>query len=121
MFTYPHTIENGHGEKLTFLQRVQTPGGEVLEVENVVAPNVGPPMHVHYHQEEALTVVKGKIGYQRKGEPEQFAGVGETVVFKPGEMHRFWNAGEEDLHCKGYIKPPDSIEYFLRGIYNAQK
>lgn len=121
MFSYPHTIENGQGERLTFLRRVSTPEGEVLEVENVVASGVGPPMHVHYYQEEALTVAEGRIGYQRAGEPEQFAGPGETVVFKAGETHRFWNAGEGELRCTGYIKPPDSIEFFLRSIFEAQR
>ncbi|HZH97479.1 MAG TPA: cupin domain-containing protein [Fimbriimonadaceae bacterium] len=121
MFSYPHTIENGMGERLTFLRRTQTPEGEVLEVENCVQPGVGPPMHVHYFQEEALTVVQGNLGYQRKGEEAQFASVGDTVTFAPGEMHRFWNAGEDELRCTGYVKPPDSIEYFLRGIYEAQK
>jgi quercetin dioxygenase-like cupin family protein len=119
--TYPHTIENGLGERLTFLRRVATPDGDVLEVENCVQPGVGPPMHVHHFQEEGLTVVHGRIGYQRKGEEPQFADSGATVVFRAGESHRFWNAGEDELKCTGYIKPADSIEYFLRGIYAAQK
>lgn len=121
MFSYPHTIDNGLGERLTFLRRVSTPEGEVLEVENSVQLGIGPPMHVHYYQEEALTVVQGRIGYQRKGEEPQFAEAGSTVVFKPREVHRFWNAGEDELRCTGYIRPPDSIEYFLGGIYAAQK
>ena len=110
MFTYPHTIENGHGEQLTFLRRVTTPRGEVVEVENRVQPGSGPPMHVHYHQEESLTVVQGRIGYQRPGEEPRFAGMGETVTFGAGEPHRFWNAGEDELRCTGQIGPPDSIE-----------
>ncbi len=121
MFTYPHTIDNGHGERLTFLRRVSTPQGEVLEAENCVQPGAGPPMHVHHHQEESLTVVQGRIGYQRPGEEPRYAEAGETVTFGPGEHHRFWNAGEDELRCTGYIRPPDSIEYFLRGIYESQK
>lgn len=120
-FTYPHTIENGHGERLTFLRRVPTAEGEVLEVENCVQPGVGPPMHVHKNQEEALTVVHGRIGYQRKGEEPQYAGAGATVVFGPGVVHRFWNAGDDELVCTGYIKPAESIEYLLKGVFAAQK
>jgi quercetin dioxygenase-like cupin family protein len=118
---YPHTIDNGDGERLTFLRRVQNSAGDRLEVENVVKPGSGPPMHVHHHQEEALTVEQGKIGYQRPGEPAQFAERGETVVFRPGETHRFWNAGEEDLRCTGYIQPADNVEYFLTAIYESQR
>lgn len=121
MFSYPHTIENGLGERLTFLRRVATPDGDMLEVENCVQPDVGPPMHVHHQQEESLTVVSGRIGYQRNGQPPQFAGPGGTAIFLAGESHRFWNAGSVELRCTGYISPPGNFEYFLRGIYEAQK
>src|SRR5215207_3425479 len=43
-YTYPHTIENGAGERLTFMRRVQGPAGDRLEVENVVKPGSGPPI-----------------------------------------------------------------------------
>ena len=120
-YTYPHTIDNGAGERLTFLRRVPGRTGERLEVENVVGPGAGPPMHVHHFQEEALTVQQGRIGYKRLGEAAQFAGLGETVVFKAGEVHKFWNAGEDDLHCTGYIEPADNIEYFLAEIFASTK
>jgi quercetin dioxygenase-like cupin family protein len=115
--TYPHTIENGAGERLTFMRRV----GERLEIENVVTPGSGPPMHVHHHQEEAVTVEQGRIGYQRLGEPEQFAGPGETVVFEPGEAHKFWNAGEDELRGTGYVEPADNLEYFLTALYDSMR
>ena len=121
-YTYPHTIDNGAGgERLTFLRRVPGARGQRLEAENVVEPGAGPIMHVHHYQEEALTVVEGRIGYQRPGEPARFAGPGETVTFRAGEAHRFWNAGEDILWCKGYIEPSDNIEYFLGAIFESQK
>jgi uncharacterized cupin superfamily protein len=119
--TYPHTIENGAGERITFLRRVPGRAGERLEVENVVAPGAGPPMHVHHLQEEVLTVQEGRIGYERPGEPARFAGPGETVAFGPGEAHRFWNAGDGDLRCTGHIEPADNIEYFLGEIFASAK
>jgi quercetin dioxygenase-like cupin family protein len=121
MRTYPYTFDNGAGESLTFARRIPTPGGDRLEGDNLVAPGAGPPMHVHYHQEEGLTVVRGRIGFQRPGGPEQFAGPGETVVFRAGEAHRFWNAGEEDLHCTAYIEPAGNIEFFLGALFDSQK
>ncbi len=78
-------------------------------------------MHVHHYQEEALTVRHGTIGYQRLGEAEQFAGVGETVTFKAGEAHRFWNAGTDELRCDAYIEPADNIEYFLSEIFDSSR
>ena len=120
-YNYPHTIDNGAGERLTFLRRVPGQKGERLEVENVVSPGGGPPMHVHHMQDEALTVIEGRIGYQTLGQPEKFAGPGESVTFKAGEAHRFWNAGTEPLRCSGYIEPADNVEYFLEQIYESQR
>ena len=119
-YAYPHTIENGAGERLTFVRRVQGSAGDRLEVENLVKPGSGPPMHVHHYQEEAITVQQGRIGYQRLGEQPQFAEAGKTVAFKPGEAHRFWNAGEDDLRGKGYIQPADNVEYFLTALFESQ-
>ena len=110
-YTYPHIIENGAGERLTFLRVSPGRDGDRLEAVNLVRPGSGPPMHAHLLQEEGLTVQRGRMAYQRPGQPPQFAGVGESVVFKPGEAHKFWNAGDGDLECLGYIEPPDNIEY----------
>jgi mannose-6-phosphate isomerase-like protein (cupin superfamily) len=119
MSDYPHTIENGNGEQLTFVRRTSDERGELLEVENHVGPGNGPPMHVHHFQEESLTVREGKIAWVEQGGSEQTAGPGETVTFAPGVSHRFWNGGDEPLVCTGYIRPPDNIEYFLTQIYES--
>jgi quercetin dioxygenase-like cupin family protein len=118
---YPHTIDNGGGELLTFSEPRSDEQGEYQEATNKVSPGSGPPMHVHHLQEEALTVERGTMGWQRPGEPEQMAHAGETVVFAPGEAHRFWNAGEDHLVCSGYVRPPDNVEYFLTQIYASMK
>ncbi len=67
MARYPYTIENGHGEKLTFLGVTDGPDGDRIEVEGVAQPGAGPPMHVHYRQEEAGRVIAGLLGYQLLG------------------------------------------------------
>ncbi len=117
---YPHIIENCIGEKLIFKELQKEPDGDRLIVENYVTPTNGPLMHTHLLQDESLTVINGKIGYQVQGQPEQFAGEGETVLFKRGVPHRFWNAGQEVLHCKGWLKPANTIVFFLSSIYAAQ-
>lgn len=119
-YKLPHTIENCIGEKLTFKALVQEPDGDKLLCENYVVPNSGPPMHTHFLQDECLTVVNGRMGYQVQGEPEQFAGHGETVLFKRGVPHRFWNAGEDMLHCEGWVKPANTLVFYLSSIYAAQ-
>ncbi|WP_336518470.1 cupin domain-containing protein [Pollutibacter soli] len=119
-YTYPHKIENFLGEKITILERKKETHGDRLIVESYTAPGVGPVMHTHWLQDESLTVVKGTIGYQVKGQSERFAKEGETILFSKGTPHRFWNAGKETLYCRGYIKPAHSIEFFLTSIFEAQ-
>ena len=120
-YKYPHTIENGHGEQLTFRRRVTTPTGERVEGDNVVTPGAGPPMHVHYFEQEEFIVTQGRLGYQLLGGEPQFAGVGETATFPPGVAHKFWNAGNEDLKCDAYVSPPGNVEFFLTAMFDAQK
>jgi quercetin dioxygenase-like cupin family protein len=121
MNDYPRTIDNGAGEKLTFVGIRSDEQGEYLEATNSVSPGSGPPMHVHRLQEESLTVERGTRGWQRQGDEEQVAGPGETVTFAPGEMHRFWNAGEDELVCTGYVRPPDNLEYFLTQLFASTR
>jgi len=116
-YTYPHTIENGTGERITFSRGAGGTAGDRLEAENVVKPGAGPPMHVHHLQGEALTVRQGRMGYQRLGQPPQDAGPGETVMFEAGDPHKFWNAGDDDLVCTGYIEPILNVEYFLTEMF----
>lgn len=118
---YPRTIDNGGGERLTFVARGRDECGEYIEGLNTVAPGAGPPMHVHHLQEESFTVEQGTLGFQRVGEAEQMAQAGETVTFPAGVGHRFWNAGEDELRCTGVIRPPGNVEYFLGEIFASTK
>jgi len=116
---YPRTITNGGGERFTFVRRVTGPDGDRLEVEGVATPGAGPPMHVHHLQEEGIVVVSGRVGFQVPGQEPQYATAGETKVFGAGVAHKWWNAGDVELHMTGWVKPPLNIEYFLSEIFGA--
>jgi len=116
-YTYPHTIDNGHGEEITFVRFVPSADGGILEIENKVKPGAGPPMHVHHLQDESLTVIEGLIAGHVLGEKPTFHGPGETLTFKRGVAHRFWNAGTETLLCRGTASPAYNMEYFLTEIF----
>ena len=115
----PHTIENSTGEKLIFTRIAVIDGIEQLEGENEVQPKAGPPMHVHYKQDESFTVTSGKLGYQTWGEEKKYAGPGETILFKAGVPHKFWNAGDDVLFCTGRISPPGNAVYFLTQLFKS--
>lgn len=120
-YTYPHVIDNGAGERLTFARRTMGTTGDRLEGETAVEPGAGPPMHVHHLTTEAFVVRSGLIGYQRLGEAEQFAGPGESVVFPAGVAHRFWNAGTETLHCDAWLEPAYNAEYILTELFRSMR
>ena len=121
MVTYPYTIDNGSGERLTFTGVTPGPSGERLLADGVAQPGAGPPMHVHYLQEEAVRVVRGRVGYQLVGGPPQFAGPGELVVWPAGTAHKWWNAGSDELHMTGWCSPPDNTEFFLGALFASTK
>ncbi|SEJ73224.1 Cupin domain protein [Dyadobacter sp. SG02] len=118
---YPVTIDNGHGERLTFLGRELRDGVEYIQVENQVSPGAGPPMHVHHQQHERLHILDGKMGVEVLGEQPYYLHKGESATFEAGIAHRFWNAGDTTLYCDGEIWPPHNIEYFLSEIYRSSR
>ena len=119
--TYPYTIDNGHGERLTFKGVMPGPAGERMEADGVAQPGAGPPMHVHYFQEEAARVTRGRLGHQVPGGEPQFAGPGELVVWPAGTAHKWWNAGDDELHMTGWCDPADNIEFFLGTLFASAK
>ncbi len=119
--TYPYTIDNGHGERLTFTGLGDGPDGPRAYAEGVAQPGAGPPMHVHYLQEEAARVVHGRLGHQVLGGEPQFGGPGELVVWPPGTPHKWWNAGTDELQTTGWCSPPDNVEFFLGTLFASAK
>ena len=80
-FTLPHTIESGQGEKIIFKEIIKEPDGDKVIIEGYCKPNAGPAMHVHYKQDEAITVGKGKMGCQIFGQEPVYYSPGQTATF----------------------------------------
>jgi mannose-6-phosphate isomerase-like protein (cupin superfamily) len=121
MRAYPYTIENSHGERLTFTGVSHRPDGDRVDVDGVAQPGAGPPMHVHYLQDEAARVVSGRMGYQVLGQEAKFAEAGELVVWPAGTAHKWWNAGTTELRMIGWCQPPGNIEFFLGTLFASVK
>lgn len=115
----PLTIKNHLGEELTFHRIEMEDGEEKLIIENYVAPNSPVIKHTYYMQDELLVVLHGRLGYQIEGEEVKYAGIGETVLFKKGTPHKFWNAGKDELNCFGWIKPANNIIFYLSSLYDS--
>lgn len=107
---------NKNGETLTITKSATETNGQITEFEGTDEPGIGPPMHVHFKQEEMVRVTKGKM--RIKTLTKEFSLTeGQEYVFAPGEAHQFWNEGDETLHYSGHVKPTNNYEYFIRHIY----
>lgn len=117
--TLPLTIKNRLGEELIFHRMEIDKGEEKLIIENYVAANTPPIKHIYYVQDEFLIVLHGKMGYEIQGEDVKYATIGETVYFRRGIPHKFWNAGKDELNCFGWIKPANNIIFYLSTLYDS--
>lgn len=111
-------IETDTGlERLRILRITGEGAAARVEGEGIVQPGGGPPMHVHWMQEEGFRVVAGRMGYQLAGGEPQYAGPGDEVVFPRGVAHRFWNAGDDVLRTEAWVGPAGNFVWFITRLH----
>jgi quercetin dioxygenase-like cupin family protein len=71
-----------------------------------------PPMHVHPHQEERITVRIGSVR-SKSGGVDRVLSPGDTVVSPPGEPHTVGPAGNEDVEMVAELRPALNYERFI--------
>jgi mannose-6-phosphate isomerase-like protein (cupin superfamily) len=109
---------NKNGETLIITRSAIDSNGQITEFEGVEEPGIGPPMHVHFKQQELVRVTVGKM--RVKTLTKEFSlSEGQEYLFEPGEAHQFWNEGDQPLHYSGYVKPSHNYEYFIRHVYQS--
>jgi mannose-6-phosphate isomerase-like protein (cupin superfamily) len=90
-----------------------TTGGEVLRFDLWMRGGATPPpIHVHPHQEERITVVSGSVR-SRSGPTDRVLSPGETVVSPPGEPHTVGPAGDDDVEMIAELRPALAYEHFI--------
>ena len=112
------TIENPiTGERIVFNKTSAETNGEAVEIEVYVRPGgVVAAAHVHPYQTERFEVVSGRIG-MKLGRRKLEAGPNDIVVVEPGTPHKFWNAGDEELHFVTVVKPALQFERLLETMF----
>ena len=112
------TIENPvTGERIVFNKTSRETGGEAVEIEVYVRPGgVVAAAHVHPFQSERFEVISGRIG-MKLGRRKLEAGPNDIVVVEPGTPHKFWNAGDDELHFVTVVKPALQFERLLETMF----
>ncbi|MFC0603298.1 cupin domain-containing protein [Winogradskyella pulchriflava] len=109
---------NKNGETLIITKSAAETNGQITEFEGMEEPGIGPPMHVHFKQEEKVKVVKGKMRIKTLAKEFSLT-EGQEYTFAAGEAHRFWNEGDQTMHYTGHVKPSNNYEYFIKHIYQS--
>lgn len=111
-------LENRHtGEILRMRRRSDVSGQVVLMIEGSLPPRMsGPPVHVHFHQQEEGSVKAGLLG-ARVGNEKIAVRTGESAVFPPGVAHSWWNAGDDLLELTGQAIPAVDLDRYLQALF----
>ena len=112
-------LKNRHtGERLA-LRRLKR-GDEVwLELKGSLPPHrEGPPLHVHFAEDEEGRVRSGTISAVINGR-RITAGPGESTSLPRGSAHRWWNEGNEPLEFEGYARPVVDLDRYLQAIFEV--
>ncbi|MCD6019518.1 MAG: Cupin 2 conserved barrel domain protein [Bacteroidetes bacterium] len=106
------------GDKAKFLITAEDSNGELMRGELWLKPLAqGPPLHYHPIQSETFEVVKGKLGLEVDGK-KMLLGPGEKYTIQPNTSHKWFNAGDEELHMFAELRPALKTEFFLESMYS---
>jgi mannose-6-phosphate isomerase-like protein (cupin superfamily) len=112
------TIENPvTGERIVFRKTSRETGGQAVVIECFVKPDGAvAAAHVHPSQEERFEVLSGSAGF-RLGREKLVAGPGERITVPAGTAHKFWNAGDDELHFVCEVRPALQFEQLVETMF----
>jgi mannose-6-phosphate isomerase-like protein (cupin superfamily) len=118
--TTPHLrLENRHTGELLIIRRVDRDGDPILELRGSLPPHrEGPPMHVHYLEDEEGLVTTGTLSADVGGR-RVHARVGEKVQLPRGVPHRWWNGGEDLLEFEGSVHPIADFDRYVQAVFEV--
>jgi mannose-6-phosphate isomerase-like protein (cupin superfamily) len=106
-------------KRVRYLESAADTDGEYANFEMWLAPaphSHGPMRHVNPEQDETLEVRAGTLGSWHDGTSTELR-PGESVEIPAADPHRFWNAGPEELHVVGEVRPALDTETFMYVTY----
>lgn len=120
MAAAPHLrLENRHTGEVLTLRRLYRDGRLILELRgSLPAHRDGPPLHVHYVENEEGLVTAGVLAAEVGGTRIE-AHPGETVHLPRGVPHRWWNAGEGTLEFEGSTHPVADLDRYLQAMFEV--
>jgi mannose-6-phosphate isomerase-like protein (cupin superfamily) len=110
-------VNTATGETITFLETAADTGGVYTLIECTVRPGGGVPMaHVHPYQSETFEIIEGELS-MKAGRDKLVAQPGDVVLVSPGQVHKFWNAGDEPVRFRCTVLPSLQFESVIETMF----
>lgn len=112
-------LENRHTGEHLELRRIRR-GDEIwLELRGTLPPHrEGPPLHIHFAEDEEGTVHSGTLSAVVDGRKIQ-VNTGESASFPRGSVHRWWNDHDEPLEFVGFARPVVDLDRYLQSLFEV--
>ena len=123
MSEYPVIEAPRSGKRVRYLQTPTDKQRDPARFEMWLRPppdSHGPMRHIHPEQDETLEVLEGTLGIWHEGTTQHLS-PGESVRIPAGDAHRFWNAGDGELHLHGAVSPGLETEAFMYITYGLAR
>ncbi len=114
------TVELRHtGERLT-IRRIKADNRveELRLAGSLPAHRQGPPLHIHFEEDESGVVVSGTLSALVDGKLHVIE-AGGSGHFPRGSVHRWWNDGDEELVIQGVVTPPIDLDRYLHALFEV--
>jgi quercetin dioxygenase-like cupin family protein len=110
----PRVIHNPvSGERLVIRTSAAETNGRLLAFDVFLPPGAHVPAgHVHPHQEERFTVIRGHVLFKIAGR-SVLAHPGDVVGVQRGTPHWFGNAGAQEAHVAVEVRPALRMQELL--------
>jgi mannose-6-phosphate isomerase-like protein (cupin superfamily) len=110
-------LENRHTGEILELSRFLENGVECVRlVGSSPAGSEGPPLHIHFQEDEDGTVRKGVL-HAIVGDRQIEARAGESIHLPKGLPHRWWNGGDVTLEFDGAARPNADVDKYLQAAF----
>jgi mannose-6-phosphate isomerase-like protein (cupin superfamily) len=112
-------LHNRHTGEILEISREKRDGEVLFRLRGTLPPRrEGPPLHIHYLEDEEGVVSAGTLSAEVDGQQLTF-GPGEAVRLPRGVPHRWWNAGDQLLAFEGYTRPAVDFDRYLQAIFEV--
>ena len=99
------------GDHMTLKIHGRDTGGIFSQMEASCQPQVGPPLHIHYREEETFFVIEGEFEFVC-GDLRTTGRPGTVVHLPRGVAHRFKNIGESMGRLLITLTPAGAEDFF---------